>query len=89
MHLFWFLFCCHLSHIRGAEIAQGQDEPAQRFLRQGGKPGTLVRNFGRAEDDAPSCVTASPPQPLKIPTTIPIANNMLIVLFIKYPLFLF
>lgn len=50
MHLFCFLFCCHLSHIRGAEIAQGQDEPAQRLLRQGGKPDTLVRNFGRAED---------------------------------------
>ena len=47
---FVFLFCCHLSHIRGAEIAQGQDEPTQRFLRQGGKLGTLVRNFGRAED---------------------------------------
>ena len=44
MHLFCFLFCCHLSHILGAEIAQGQDEPAQRLLRQGGKPGTLVRN---------------------------------------------
>lgn len=50
VHLFCFLFCCHLSHILRAEIAQGQDEPAQRFLRQGGKPGTLVRNFGRAED---------------------------------------
>ena len=50
VHLFCFLFCCHLSNILGAEIAQGQDEPAQRFLRQGGKLGTLVRNFGRAED---------------------------------------
>ena len=50
VHLFCFLFCCHLSHILGAVIAQGQDEPAQRLLRQGGKPGTLVRNFGRAED---------------------------------------
>ena len=45
---FVFLFCCHLSHILGAEIAQGQDEPAQRLLRQGGKPGTLVRNYSRA-----------------------------------------
>ena len=24
---FVFLFCCHLSHILGAEITQGQDEP--------------------------------------------------------------
>ena len=57
---FVFLFCCHLSHILGAEITQGQDEPAQRFLRQGGKPGTLIRNLGRAEDVHAVCTGLYP-----------------------------